>query len=402
MHPFTPIKSILAVVCLPGLLSSICAGEVKWSSRQLCKEFHAEGAAAGDFNKDGKTDVAYGPFWWEGPDFQKQHIIYTPAPIDPRGYSKNFLAYAPDINKDGFADVLVLGFPGEDSYWFENPRSGEGQWARHSILKVTDNESPGWLDVTGDGKPEIVCSSAEYFGYASPGEDPTKEWPFTRISGKAAGGRFTHGLGMGDVNGDKRQDLLEKNGWWEQPADNRTQAEWKFHPVAFSEPGGAQMFASDFDGDGDADVLTSLAAHGYGLAWFEQGKPGEFTRHDIMPEKSGDPAKPVFSQLHAIDMADFNGDGVADFTTGKRWWAHAPGPDGKGGDSGVNDPAVLYWYEVKQGKKSGEATFTAHLINSESGVGTQVTATDLNNDGLPDILVGSKKGAWVHIASREK
>ncbi len=35
-------------------------------------------------------------------------------------------------------------------------------------------------------------------------------------------------------------------------------------------PGGAQMFAPDVDGDGDADVVTSWQAHGYGLSWFEQ------------------------------------------------------------------------------------------------------------------------------------
>ena len=69
-------------------------------------------------------------------------------------------------------------------------------------------------------KPEIVGSSGGFFGFAAPAADPTKEWPFQKISSiNAAGGKFTHGLGVGDVNGDGRPDLLEKNGWWEQPAD---------------------------------------------------------------------------------------------------------------------------------------------------------------------------------------
>lgn len=378
------------------------AGDVKWKSIRLCEEFFAEGAACGDLNKDGKNDIVYGPYWWEGPDFQKRHQIYDVKPVDTRAYSKNFFTYAPDLNKDGWADVLVLGFPGEQSYWYENPQGKEGNWKRYDILKVTDNESPGWVDLTGDGKPEIVCSSGGFFGFASPGEDPTKEWPFTKISGNAAGGRFTHGLGVGDVNSDKRPDLLEKNGWWEQPADLRTQAEWKFHPQAFAGPGGAQMFAYDFDGDGDNDVLTSLAAHAYGLAWYEQtAGGGTFIRHELMPE---DPkivsTMPAYSQLHAMDMADFSGDGVKDFVTGKRWWAHAPHPDGTGGDPGVNDPAVLYWYEVKPGKASGKAEFIPHLIHKDSGVGTQVTAVDVDGNGVPDIVSGSKKGAWVHLGSR--
>lgn len=378
-------------------LTVAAGGEVKWKTIQLTIEFHAEGAATGDFNKDGKHDIVYGPYWWEGPEFKTRHQIYDGKPFDPRNYSRNFFAYTPDLNKDGWADVLVLGFPGEDSYWFANPEGKEGNWTKHSVLKVTDNESPHWADVTGDGKPEIVCSSGGHFGYASPGEDPTKEWPFTKISPNVGVQRFTHGLGIGDVNGDKRLDILEMTGWWEQPADTRTTPEWKKHAFKFTARGGAQMFAQDFDGDGDQDVLTSLAAHGYGLAWFEQ-KDGSFIQHDIMPADAKD--GPRYSELHALDVADFNGDGVRDFVTGKRWWSHAPRPDGTGGEPGGKDGAVLYWYEVKPGKVSGKAEFIPHLIHGDSGVGTQVTAVDVDGNGVPDVVVGNKKGAFVSFGSR--
>src|ERR1043165_3804905 len=40
---------------------------------QLDTHFWAEGANFGDFNKDGKMDVVYGPYWWEGPAFTKRH-----------------------------------------------------------------------------------------------------------------------------------------------------------------------------------------------------------------------------------------------------------------------------------------------------------------------------------------
>jgi hypothetical protein len=402
MHTTPPSSVCFSFLATVLATASALAGPVTWRSQQLCQEFHAEGATAGDFNKDGKQDIAYGPFWWAGPDFRAQHQIYAPTPFDPRGYSKNFVAYAPDLNKDGWDDVLVLGFPGEASYWFANPQGKAGDWARHDILKVTDNESPMWTDITGDGKPEIVCSSGGFFGYAAPGEDPTKLWEFTKVSGNAAGGRFTHGLGVGDVNGDKRPDLLEKNGYWLQPVDARTQPEWTHRPVAFSGPGGAHMFASDVDADGDADIFTSLAAHGYGLAWFEQ-KDGAFERHLLMAEDpSGASPSPSYSQLHAIDMGDIDGDGTADFVTGKRYWAHAPKPDGTGGDGGVNDPAVLYWYQVKPGKKSGVAEFVPHLIHGDSGVGTQVMLVDVDGNGSLDVVSGSKKGAWVHFSQGAK
>ena len=399
------ISAPLMALVSAGITS--VSGQITWTTQQLTAEFHAEGAACGDFNKDGKKDVAYGPFWWAGPDFKTQKQIYAPSPFDPRGYSKNFVAYGPDLNGDGYDDVLVLGFPGDWSYWFENPRGAEGDWKRHNIFKVTDNESPMWTDITGDGKPELVCSTDGVFGFASPGSDPTKEWPFTGISAPgAAGGRFTHGLGVGDVNGDKKPDLLEKNGWWEQPADTRTQSVWTFHKFEFSGPGGAQMFAGDFDGDGDNDVFTSLAAHAYGLAWYEHTKDDKggitFVKHDLMSgnKASDDPKRPVYSMLHAIDMKDIDGDGTADFVTGKRHWAHAPKPDGSGGDPGANEPAVIYWYRVMPGGKSGAAEFIPQLIHADSGVGTQVMITDIDGAGTPDILVGNKKGCFVHTGKK--
>ena len=376
-----------------------------WETKQLTPEFHAEGAGVGDFNKDGTLDVVYGPWWFAGPGFADPHRIYEPQKVDPRGYSKNFLAYGSDLNGDGWDDVLVLGFPGAESYWFENPKSETGDWKKHIALAVTDNESPAWTDLTGDGKPEIVCSSGGFFGYASPGADPTALWSFTPVSTNAAGSRFTHGLGIGDVNNDGRLDLLEKNGWWEQPADPRTQPVWTQHAVPFAAgDGGSQMFAYDFDGDGDNDVFTSLAAHSYGLAWWEQTKGPDgaatFVQHDLMPKdpKAGS-GMPVFSQTHAVALADLNGDGVKDIVTGKRYWAHAPAPDGTGGDPGVNEPAVLYWYEVKPGGKSGAAEFIPHLVHNDSGVGTQVMVAEMDGKAPPEIIVGNKKGAFIHTAT---
>src|SRR5207248_9171310 len=43
---------------------------------QLSDKFWCEGANFGDFNHDGKVDIVAGPYWYEGPDFQKRHEIY--------------------------------------------------------------------------------------------------------------------------------------------------------------------------------------------------------------------------------------------------------------------------------------------------------------------------------------
>ncbi|GIT12954.1 MAG: hypothetical protein CM1200mP34_3600 [Verrucomicrobiales bacterium] len=112
------------------------------------------------------------------------------------------------------------------------------------------------------------------------------------------------------------------------------------------------MYAYDVDGDGDNDVITSLAAHGYGLCWYEnQPKDGgiTFVAHTFMNAKPEENRYGVkFSQLHAIDLADINRDGLLDIVPGKRFWAHGPR-----GDAEPNAPAVLYWFELRRTKKRG-------------------------------------------------
>lgn len=387
---------------------------------QLSDQFWGEGANFGDLNNDGKNDLISGPYWWEGPDFVKRHEYYAPqatfqlkvGPLTTvtvpgfegglgkeNRYSDNFFAWAQDFNKDGWNDILVIGFPGKETVWFENPHGKEGHWKRHVAFAQTDNESPTFTDLTGDGKAELVCITKGQYGYAVPdAADPTKPWTFHPISPNNRYGNFTHGMGVGDVNGDGRLDLLEKDGWWEQPASLSDDPLWTFHRQAFGS-GGAQMYAYDVNGDGLSDVITSLSAHGFGLAWYEQVKgEGEntFREHVVMNAKPRDNKYGVkFSELHAIDLVDVDGDGLKDIVTGKRYWSH-----GRTGDPDRNDLAVLYWFKLSRGADKS-VDFIPYLIDDNSGIGTQVVAGDINGDGLPDVVVGNKKGTFLMLHEKK-
>jgi hypothetical protein len=201
--------------------------------------------------------------------------------------------------------------------------------------------------------------------------------------------KFSHGLGVGDVNGDGRSDVITTGGWWEQPAELKD-TPWKFHPANLG-GGAADMYAYDMDGDGKADIISS-SPHGYGIWWFQQkadssGKVS-FQQRDLFPK--------LFSQTHAMHFVDVNGDGLKDLVTGKRFWAHGPR-----GDADPNAPAVLYWFEARKSKE-GVTSFLPHKIDDDSGIGTQFAVADVNGDGLPDIVTANKKGVFLFEQIRAK
>ena len=384
------------LLCAPSLFASTSELLHSFKKVRVTDQFWAEGAAIGDFNHDGKMDVVSGAFWYEGPDFKKRHEIYPADATFKRkkadgveqtipgfegalgvnnAYSDCFLTFTYDFNGDGWTDVLVYGYPGKEVAWYENPQGRPGHWQRHVIFDVLDNESPGFVDITGDW------------------QNPAAPWKFHPVSPKGDYQRYTHGIGCGDINGDGRLDIIEKDGWWEQPASLANDPVWVKHPFHFADAA-AQMLVYDVNGDGLNDVITSINCHGYGLSWFEQVREGgniTFREHVILnKDASKDRYGVQFSQPHSLALIDMDGDGLMDIVTGKRFWAH--GKDGPDPDS--NSAAVLYWFKLVRPAK-GQAEFIPHLIDDDSGVGTEVTAGIVSNPKYPDVVVGNKKGVFV-------
>lgn len=398
------MRRLILAVAFVGCGYAVCQaapGVPTFKKLQLSDKFTCEGAYYADFNKDGKLDVVAGPFWFEGPDFQKKHEVRPSKTFDPKGYSDNFLTFTGDFNGDGWPDILNVPTPGAEACWYENPAGKQQPWKQHSALKDVGNESPMWGDVNGDGRPELIYNITGYLGYAT--YDPAKPdepWVFHAITPKGSYHKYTHGIGFGDVNGDGRVDLIESIGWWEQPANVKSGEPWLLHPFKFAD-GGAQMFVYDVDGDGLNDIITVWHCHMYGLVWYKQvrDQKGQITwqQNVILPPKPDLKSDALrISQMHAVDLLDINGDGLKDILTGKRFWAHGPK-----GDAEPSAPAVVYWFELKRDKAKG-ATFIPHMIDDNSGVGTQVAAVDLNGDGIPDVIVGNKKGIFIHLSQPAK
>ncbi len=280
---------------------------ISWKKIVLDTQFRSEGVAVADVNKDGKPDVIVGDCWYEAPkdpaDPWKRHILRIDRKFDLLVYSKSFGCFADDFNGDGWADVIVIPFPGEPCYWYENPREKGGLWKEHMVTNSSCNETPIYVDLFKTGKRTLVMGwnpqkdekdfkKGNYddrgeMCYFLPAKDPTQPWERISVSGPSVKGktipgtaRFAHGLGHGDVNGDGRPDVIVPQGWWEQPA-KADGAPWKFHAANIS-GACADMHVMDIDGDGKADIV-STSAHGYGFWWSQQKDANSFVQRAFFP-----------------------------------------------------------------------------------------------------------------------
>ncbi len=404
---------------------------VGFEKRVLTPRYYCDGINAGDFNRDGKLDIVAGPFWYAGPAFSKAHEFYAAVALEPeKSPSNSMFSYVYDFNGDGWPDILVLGrVHMHEAYWYENPRlpltpptppGGEGRvrggggketlWKKHFVFERIKGESPPFVDINQDGKPELICHHEGRWGWLEPNwKEPAKPWSFHPITAAGDYNQFYHGTGVGDINGDGRLDLLLNDGWWEQPppdapltppslpgGEGRVR-EWKAHPHKLAKRGGAQILVYDVDGDGDNDLVSSIDAHGWGVAWFEQVRDNDkitFKQHTIMGDRSEEKQYGVaFTQPHALAMADVDGDGLLDVVTGKRRWAHGPT-----GDIEPSADPVVYWFRLI--RAGGKVRFEPHKIDDRSGVGTQIVAADVNGDGRVDLLTASKLGSFLFVNRR--
>ena len=353
--------------------------DVTFKKTVLDARFVAESVAVADVNRNGKLDILAGNVWYEAPGWTP-HEIAPVKVVDPaNAYSNCFNSWAIDLNRDGWADQLVIGMPGEKAIWRENPRGKNEPWREHPVWRSTCNESPLFVDLFGNGKRVLIMGyDDDYMAWFEPSQDHDAEWHCHNVSERKGPGsqRYSHGLGVGDVNHDGRNEILTTEGYYVAPADPRS-GPWRFVKAELG-PDCAQMQVYDVNHDGLPDVISS-SAHDRGVWWFEQLKSGGFKKHLI---------DNTISETHSMVLAKFGKPGAVNVVTGKRFWAHPPGTD-----VGSGEPAWLVRYELS--RTSEGIKWVRHLIDEDSGVGTQFVIQDMNGDGLADIVVANKKGVFL-------
>jgi hypothetical protein len=327
-----------------------------------------------DLNGDGRLDIVSGENWYEAPSWKKHPFRQINF---ENNYIDNFSDLALDADGDGWTDIVSCSWFSKQLTFWKNPGKTGGEWKPAVIESTSPIEFCFLVDIDNDGKAREVLPQ---FG---DGKAPLSWYEFRDgrwIRNQVAQTSFGHGIGAGDVNGDKRTDILTPQGWFEAPENPREgtwiwHSDWKLGSTGF-------LHVHDVNADGRPDVVGSMA-HDYGIFWLEHTAAGAWEKRLVDDS---------WSQGHALTLIDVNQDGKLDLLTGKRYMAH------NGKDPGEKEPLGIYWYEAQR-DASGRPTWVRHIIDysTRTGAGMQLPMADLDGDGDLDFAAGGKSGTFLFI-----
>jgi hypothetical protein len=448
-------------------------GTLKYTKILIHNQFLAESCSIGDYNGDGIPDVSAGRVWYQGPDFKTSHAFRDGHGVLPSlgngpeidtGVADDWACYPFDMDGDGDTDIINIAQcdvdeinktnpkvgtvqPHATAYWYENPGkaglAGDPMWTKHLMASDVRLEQHGLVDMNGDGYPEIYaacknCVPATTKGYyQGDPKNPMGGWAFHSVTVPYTfpfgGTGWLHGEGAGDVNGDGLPDLLERGGaWLQQPGGmwNQTVCTGKNVPAGcgwiktnlfdgitdtVGNKGASHMYAVDMDKDGLTDIVAADWAHGVGLYWYKQGPNFTFTKYQFMGDSQLDKPADVtkwgagFTEPHALQVVDMDGDGRPDVVTGKMRFAH---PHGYGDPDSDSTPYLYVFKNVAtpDARTGSPITLQPVLVDPLAmppgapgtpdggmGVGRQLAVGHVNTDGIMDICVATKVGLAVFL-----
>jgi uncharacterized protein (TIGR03437 family) len=329
------------------------------------------GVLAGDFNGDGKHDVAVvysGPYDNSAPGGISLLLgngdgTLQPAVKYPAGLG-TVAATAWDLNGDGKDDLAVLNYQdGTVTIMFG---SASGKLTTGKTYSLGESSFPGAIavaDVNGDGKPDLVISGFPgIVTLLGNGNGTFQAGPSTAAP---AEGPF---LATGDFNHDGKVDvavtdlmsgmlyILLGNG-------DGTFTQASQYLIGY---GPATFFVEDFDGDGNLDIVF---AEGHPDALFTE--PYTDTVSALFGNGDGTfagaPAYNVRGYPTSMVSADFNGDGKPDLAI----------------DGGQGGPV-----SILLGSGGGLFQAGATLTGAESAY-SGLAAADLRGDGKIDLVANN-------------
>ncbi|MCB0795598.1 MAG: VCBS repeat-containing protein, partial [Flavobacteriales bacterium] len=347
--------------------------------------------ATGSFVTTLSVGQSFTPF--DGPD----QVICTNCPFP----------LVADLNSDGIMDLIFADPSDPTISWMEG--AGDGTFQPASTIGanvlalqyelVGDADDDGDLDLVGANPNSGIVAVQRWMGASFAMELLDTVPPFTTALRQLD--QFV------DLDGDGFLDILGL--FYQDPQDNRwyrARGDGTYEPKDF--PGWCSSYSGDFealdvDGDGDQD----LVACSYGqlrlyVQWnLGRGPEGPFT-------VASTPLQPGPPGARMLNAADLNGDASMDLVVGGRA-AYASGtgifePELQTANSRFQSVAQINCSYQQEAVMSDTWNFGV-LVNSFSGLNTwtvqnigsqlRTKATDIDGDGLADLILGPNGGQGV-------
>lgn len=318
------------------------------------------GATAGDFNRDGRPDLAViQRSVVTVLSAQKNGRFRTMAAYFTAGIDPEFVTTA-DLNGDGKLDLVIANsgfypsYPGNVSILLGN---GDGSF--QSPKTYTADFTPVSIavaDFNGDGKLDLAVANnySDDVSILLGNGDGTFLPAINYNSGSGSA------IAAGDFNNDGKADLAVGLGGSLDVAILLNNGDGTFQPASyFFAPYPNGVAVGDFNGDGNLDLALSARVDSVSVLL-----------------GNGDGTFPTFftygslASCSAVTVGDFDKDGKLDLAVA--------GYGASGGDTGSEILLLL-------GKGDGSFPKEARFFTSQYA--TAMTTVDINRDGSPDLLL---------------
>lgn len=367
---------------------------LKWKKHVLCEQFVSESCCFAEIT-DGKIVFIAGEYKWTItdtvlkekireiedawlPDWPYKNIVDPHAELRKTGgppqYKADTYDFYCDINDD--KNVLItVGMHKDPIYYYTETE--KYIWEKKLLTDGGIYESVICTDLFDEGRNIIITVPQKpYLAWYEPSDNKDEKWKCNYIGCK--GGDW-HGLGVGDVNGDGKKEIITQDGLYRSTSKH----EWKWIPIYVYDENGTvsnglgDVFKIVVENNCENNpLLFSTSPHGFGF-WYWRVKKCDEEGIFLEKKKICDDV----SQLHNI--MSLKVDDTIFVCTGKRKYAH-----GKKGDVDQEGKAKLLLFQIdKQGREHLE------IIDDNSGAGINFDFKYYNNKFY--IVTSNKCGVFL-------